>query len=357
MILYIHIPFCTSKCGYCTFNSYAKEDHLKLEYMKALQKDIIDSLKQNTETIDSIFFGGGTPNSIESKFYGNIFEAIWKYSKISKDCEITTEANPELITQQWCRDMQSFGVNRMSVGVQSFFDDKLLFLQREHNYEDIHKCIDLIYQSNIKNISIDLIYDTPQDNKNRIFEEIRNASKLPINHISAYSLSIEKDSKLAQIYEKNPQTNSFFEEIREALSEYGFHIYEVSNYSRGYKVKHNLAYWRGEEYIGCGAGAVGRKGYIRYYSQRNIEKYIKNTSKKDIEHLSKNDLDNEAIFLGLRSEVGVSLDILKDKQEKIKILIEEKKCHLIEENYNKQKIQKLVANDFFIADEIALWLM
>ncbi|PAF53350.1 coproporphyrinogen III oxidase [Helicobacter sp. 13S00482-2] len=357
MILYIHIPFCSSKCGYCTFNSYDKEDHHKIEYMKALKRDIIDSLKQNTKTIDSIFFGGGTPNSIDSKLYGEIFESIHKYSKLSENCEITTEANPDLITKKWCEDMKSFGVNRMSVGVQSFFEDKLLFLQREHKYADIHKCMEVIYQSGIENISIDLIYDTPQDTKDRIFKEIQMSSKLPINHLSAYSLSIEKDSKLAQIYDKNPQKKSFFQEIKEALVDYGFSIYEVSNYSKGYKVKHNLAYWRGEEYIGCGAGAVGRKGFRRYYPQRNIQKYINNTLKKDIEYLSEEDLKTEAIFLGLRSEIGVDIEMLKNKKEKIKILLEENKCYLNEEFYNQKKIQRLVAKDFFIADEIALWLM
>lgn len=355
MILYIHIPFCNSKCGYCSFNSYANQDYLKQDYMKALKVDIIDSLKQNTEQIDSIFFGGGTPNSINSRLYAEIFESIHQYSNLSQNCEITTEANPDMISQKWCEDMKSFGVNRISVGVQSFFEDKLLFLQREHNYKDIHQSIDSIYKSGISNISIDLIYDTPQDNKARIFEEIKNASSLPINHLSAYSLSIEKDSKLGKIYEKNPQTHSFFEEIREALSYYGFDIYEVSNYSKGYKVSHNLAYWRGEEYIGCGAGSVGRKGFVRYYPQTNIEKYIKNPLEKRLEHLSEEDLKNEAIFLGLRSEIGVDIEVLKNNKQKIQILLEEEKCHLRKNSQTGKDF--LVANDFFIADEIALWLM
>lgn len=323
--------------------------------MKALKLDIMHSLEQNTDQIDSIFFGGGTPNSIDFKFYAQIFETIHQYANVSQNCEITTEANPDMINQKWCEDMKDFGVNRISVGVQSFFEDKLLFLQREHNYKDIHQSIDTIYKSGISNISIDLIYDTPQDTKNRILEEIKNASSLPINHLSAYSLSIEKDSKLGKIYKKNPQTHSFFEEVREALSYYGFDIYEVSNYSKGYKVRHNLAYWRGEEYIGCGAGAVGRKGFIRYYPQTNIEKYIKNPLEKRLEYLSEEDLKNEAIFLGLRSEIGVDIEVLKDNKKKIEILLEEKKCHLMKNAQTKKEF--LVANDFFLADEIALWLM
>ncbi|PAF42217.1 radical SAM family heme chaperone HemW [Helicobacter sp. 11S03491-1] len=350
MILYIHIPFCNNKCGYCVFNSYENQDHLKQPYMQALQLDLIHSLTHNNQSnteIDSIFFGGGTPNTIDSKSYKKIFESIHHYSNLSKKCEITIEANPDLITQQWCRDMLDLGINRISLGVQSFFEDKLLFLQRHHNYKDIFQSIDLIYKSGFKNISIDLIYDTPQDNQKRIHEEVKNASKLPINHISAYSLSIENGSKLSKIYDNNPQTYSFFEEISQALKIYGFNPYEVSNYSRGYKVQHNLAYWRSEEYIGCGAGAVGRIGKNRIYSHSNIKQYIQTPLEKKLEPLTEENLRVENIFLGLRCELGVKTDLLDEK--KVEILIKENKCHL--------KKNRLIANNYFLADEIALWLM
>ncbi|PAF52643.1 radical SAM family heme chaperone HemW [Helicobacter sp. 13S00477-4] len=347
MILYIHIPFCNNKCGYCTFNSYANEDSLKKAYMEALYEDIKYFLSENNEIIKSIFFGGGTPNSIPSKDYEKIFEYLNTSGKIQKNCEITAEVNPDLVTLEWCKDMKNFGVNRISMGVQSFYEDKLIFLQREHNIKNIFSSIDIIHKSGFGNISIDLIYDTPKDNKKRIFEEIRKASELPINHLSAYSLSIENHSALQKIYGKNPQTYSFFKEIREALKYYQFNQYEVSSYSRGYKVEHNLSYWDSEEYIGCGAGAVGKIAKNRFYAISNISSYIQNPLKRKVEVLKKNDIRIESIFLGLRCEIGVETKLLDNN--KVKILIDENKCHL--------KGSRLVANDYFLADEIALWLM
>ncbi|PAF49871.1 coproporphyrinogen III oxidase [Helicobacter sp. 12S02232-10] len=347
MILYIHIPFCKSKCGYCAFNSYENQDNLKEPYMNALYSDLEHSLSQNSQIIDSIFFGGGTPNSISSKDYGKIFEIIYNHSNLNQNCEITAEVNPDLVTTQWCADMKSFGLNRISVGVQSFFKNKLLFLQREHNQKEIVHSIDTIHKNGFENISIDLIYDTPQDTKKHIYKEIENASKLPINHLSAYSLSIEKESKLGKIYDKNPQNHSFFQEIRDALKQYGFIQYEVSNYAKNYKVKHNLAYWNAQEYIGCGAGAVGRIKNHRIYSHSNIDHYIKAPLEKRLEFLNEKDLRFESIFLGLRCEIGAEINLLDKK--KIDILIKENKCYL--------KGNKLVANDYFLADEIALWLI
>ncbi|PAF41510.1 radical SAM family heme chaperone HemW [Helicobacter sp. 11S02596-1] len=350
MILYIHIPFCTSKCGYCAFNSYTDHDDFKEAYIHALCEDLKHSLLQNFQNpirITSIFFGGGTPNTLPVKSYEKIFECIHKYCYLYPNCEITAEANPDLISQEWCVGMKHLGVGRISVGVQSFFADKLLFLQREHKQNQISYAIESIYQSGIENTSIDLIYDTPQDSKKRIFTEIENASKLPINHLSAYSLSIEKGTKLAKITTQNPQNQSYCQEARDALRHYGFSQYEVSNYARGYKVAHNLAYWNAQEYIGCGAGAVGRIGDRRIYSHSSIPSYIKTPTEKRYEFLSKQDLRMENIFLGLRCEIGVDVDLLDEK--KITALIEENKCHLVG--------NKLVANDYFLADEIALWLM
>lgn len=347
MTLYIHIPFCSSKCGYCTFNSYAKQDHLKAYYIQSLLKDLAYQLKQNQEKITSIFFGGGTPNSIDAIFYERIFETIYKNATLDKSCEITAEANPDLITLSWCENLKKLGLNRISIGVQSFFQDKLIFLQRSHNYKEIAQKIDLVAKSGIENISIDLIYDTPQDNPRRIQKEIKQASNLPINHISAYSLSIEEGSTLYKIHQSNPQQNSFFEEIRENLKNHHFLQYEVSNYSRGYKVSHNLSYWSGDQYIGCGAGGIGRIKDYRLYPHSNISNYIKEPLKRKKEFLHQKDFRTESIFLGLRCELGVKLDLLDEK--KVKILVNEKKCYI--------KNNHLIAKDYFLADEIALWLL
>ncbi|WP_104697895.1 MULTISPECIES: radical SAM family heme chaperone HemW [unclassified Helicobacter] len=344
MILYIHIPFCLNRCGYCTFVSYENAQSLQENFVQALIKDL--SLSKVSTPITSIFFGGGTPNLLSEKFYEKIFIAINKNFSLAQNCEITLEANPNLITSHWCNTLKNLGATRLSIGVQSFFDDKLHFLQRDHFYKDINQAISTAYDSGIKNLSIDLIYDTPQDTPLRIYEEIKKASMLPINHISAYSLSIEKNSSLQK--QGFRQTSfSLHQEIISALKEFNFLQYEVSNYSRGYKVLHNLSYWRYEDYIGCGCGSVGKIDNTRFYTHTNLENYIKNPDFRKKELLSEEDIRTEKIFLGLRCEIGVDVSLLNPK--KLQILLEEKKVVC--------KNGRVFALDYFIADELALWLL
>ncbi|WP_198937093.1 radical SAM family heme chaperone HemW, partial [Helicobacter pylori] len=190
MILYIHIPFCENKCGYCAFNSYENKHGLKEEYTQALCLDLKHALSQTDEPIESIFIGGGTPNTLSVESFERIFESIYRNARLSLDCEITTEANPELISKAWCQGLKDLGINRLSLGVQSFREDKLLFLERQHS-KNIAPVIETILKSGIENVSIDLIYNTPLDNENSLKEELKLAKELPINHLSAYALSIE----------------------------------------------------------------------------------------------------------------------------------------------------------------------
>ncbi len=191
MILYIHIPFCESKCGYCAFNSYENKSELKEAYIQALCLDLKHALKQTHEKMESIFIGGGTPNTLSVKSFEKIFESIHQNARLSVDCEITTEANPELISKAWCQGLKDLGINRLSLGVQSFREDKLLFLERQHS-KNIAPVVEVVLKSGIENISIDLIYNTPLDSEKSLKEELKLAKELPINHLSAYALSIEK---------------------------------------------------------------------------------------------------------------------------------------------------------------------
>lgn len=344
MILYIHIPFCVNRCGYCTFISYENATSLQDFFVQALITDL--SLSATPIPITSIFFGGGTPNLLSEKAYEKIFASIHKNFSLTQDCEITLEANPNLINSQWCKTLKNFGATRLSIGVQSFFDDKLHFLQRGHYYKDINQAITIAYHSGIQNLSIDLIYDTPQDTPLRIYEEIKKASMLPINHISAYSLSIEKESKLQKQGIKQINS-SLYKEVASALQDFNFTQYEVSNYARGYKVAHNLSYWKYEDYIGCGCGSVGKIKDNRFYAHQNLKSYIKNPGFRKKEALSKKDIQIEKIFLGLRCEIGVDIALLHPK--KLQILLEEHKV--------VSKNNKIFALDYFIADELALWLL
>lgn len=345
MILYIHIPFCTSKCGYCAFNSSNEFFHLQDSYLQALLYDLDYELKGKNITLQSIYVGGGTPNTMSAKSYEQIFERIAKNANFSKTCEITLECNPNLLNIQWCKDLKSLGANRLSIGVQSFFDKKLEFLQREHQGSEIIRALDHAQSAGFENLSIDLIYGTPLDSEKSLKEEIALASKLPINHLSAYSLSIDKGSRF---YSSPPvlPLEDMGEIVGGELGSYGFAQYEVSNFARPYKCAHNLAYWRGEEYIGCGAGAVGFQNKIRYTKLKYIPSYIKNSHSRSAENLGEQDLFLERLFLGLRCEIGVPLSLLD--QNKVTYLLEEDKACIQGEN--------LKAKDFFLADEIALYL-
>ena len=364
MILYIHIPFCTSRCGYCVFNSYSGLDDLKDQYVEALCQDLRQNGWQNNKSLSSIFFGGGTPNTLDMNAYEKIFQTIRECYKLESDIEITLEANPNLITPEWCRALKSFGANRLSFGVQSFFEDKLKFLEREHSRQDIDTAIEFARSSGFENISIDLIYDTPLDNASRIKEEVMAANNLGIQHLSAYSLSIEKNSRLEKRGEIE-KIESDFLILLEMLSQFDFSQYEVSNFfhkGSGLKCRHNLSYWKGEDYIGCGAGAVGKisldhfkesdTGLLakRFYTHQNIKNYILDPHYRKIEPLNHQDILLESLFLGLRSEIGVKIDSLDDRmQRRAEILLREKKL-MIQDN-------RLFSCDYFLADELALWLM
>jgi oxygen-independent coproporphyrinogen-3 oxidase len=259
--------------------------------------------------------------------------------------EITIEANPNSISKGWLEDMFKFGVNRVSFGVQSFDSKKLKFLGRRHSAKEALDSVELANVVGFENISIDLIYNTKLDTKELLKKDIDLASKLPINHISSYSLTIEEESK----FEGKRFTDERFEEFFISKIKEEFYQYEISNFSRGYKSKHNLGYWSQEEYIGVGSGAVGFYDKKRFYSNRDLKEYIKNPLKKEIESLSDNDLKLEAIFLGLRSEVGVDIKNFNNYElDRVKILINEGKV--------TQRDERIYNTNYLLSDELALYI-
>jgi oxygen-independent coproporphyrinogen-3 oxidase len=298
--------------------------------------------KQNP--IDTLFFGGGTPSSVEAKYYKPIFD---KLSPLFADgIEITTEANPNSATKEWQSKMKELGVNRISFGVQSFDNDKLKLLGRNHSKDTAIKAIEVASKL-YTNISIDLIYNVAGDTKSSLKNDIDIALSYPINHLSGYSLTLEENTKFENTdmsLESQDIAEFFISKINERLPQY-----EISNFGT-YKSKHNFGYWQGEEYVGIGAGAVGYKGTTRYYPTSNVDSYIQNPLNIQEEKLSKNDLHTEKIFLGLRSEVGIDIKTLsKNEQERAKILLDENKL--------EQKQNLLINKNYLIADEISLFLL
>ena len=348
MLLYIHIPFCDSKCSYCAFNSYVDKFHLKEKYMKALEVQLDFELKRfkaTKKSIKTIFIGGGTPSTVEPQLYKNIFNTLEPF--LDDNIEITSEANPNSATKKWLSGMFELGVNRISFGVQSFDTNKLKLLNRSHSKEDAIDSINNAKEIGFQNLSLDLIYATLGDSKELLQNDLKEAFKLPINHLSAYALTIEEGT----VFESKPHmsketlylTEWFFTQIKQK-----FEQYEISNFG-SYKSKHNLGYWKYEDYIGLGSGAVGKLDLKRFYPDTNLEKYIQNPLNIRVENLSEEDKKIEQLFLGLRSSVGIDKNILnKSELKNTLILVKEKKLILLDGTFYN--------TNYLLADEIALFI-
>ncbi|MCT7482988.1 radical SAM family heme chaperone HemW [Aliarcobacter cryaerophilus] len=361
MLLYIHIPFCDSKCFYCAFNSYTNKNSQKEAYMRALKIDLeqnLNYLKDKEIKLNTVFIGGGTPSTVDASLYEDIFKLINPH--ILENCEITTEANPNSATKEWLEKMYSFGVNRVSFGVQSFDDEKLKFLGRNHNRLNAIKAIQNAKYIGFNSINCDIIYGVTNDTFELLKRDFDTLKELEVEHLSAYSLIIEEDTKFF-LNEKELQKSKkslkiddedLSYEIFKYLKNIGFNQYEIANFSTNEKFesKHNYGYWSKDDYIGVGAGAVACIENRRMYKQKNIEKYIQNPVYEDIEELSSDDIKAEKVLLGFRCKFGVDLNILSSKELK-------KVDDLVVENRVCIKENRVYNNNFLLADEIALYIL
>lgn len=362
MLLYIHIPFCDSKCFYCAFNSYTTKFKLKDDYMEALREQLENNLEKHinnrNKKIKTVFIGGGTPSTIKASSYKKIFDLIKPY--LEENAEITTEANPNSATFSWQKEMFEMGVNRISFGVQSFDEKKLKFLGRAHNSQSAIDAINNAKKVGFKKINCDIIYGVLNDTFDTLKKDFDIVKDLGINHISAYSLIIEENTKFF-LDEKSLQKNKkslkiddeeLSYEIFEYLKNIGFNQYEIANFATNeeFESKHNYGYWKYSEYLGVGAGAVACINNIREYSEKSIEKYIQNPLLVEKEKLSEEDIKAEKVLLGFRCKFGVALELLNEKEQKrANDLILDKKLDL--------KDGKLINNNYLLADEIALYIL
>ncbi len=351
MLLYIHIPFCDSKCNYCAFNSYVGLYHLKQEYMLRLYNQLQTQIKTHkVEKFNTVFIGGGTPSCIEADEYKPIFNLLQKYT--DEFTEITIEANPNSATLKWQKDMFELGVNRISFGIQSFNDEKLKFLNRNHSKDQAIEAIKNAKKIGFKKINCDIIYDTKLDTKQLIDNDIDFISMLPIDHVSAYSLTLEEGTSFYNKSNVRVENIDMANYIFSSLKSLGFEQYEISNFAKtkDSQCKHNIGYWKYEQYLGIGAGAIGTIEETRTCNTKDIEEFIKDQSYIDIERLTKDDILIEKTLLGLRSNIGICLNNYTPIQLN-------KIDHLIENN-NLTKIKNMVfSNDFMLADELALYIM
>jgi oxygen-independent coproporphyrinogen-3 oxidase len=302
--------------------------------------------KVEKNSIETLFIGGGTPSTVAPELYSSLFELLHPY--MQKDAEITTEANPNSATQEWLEGMYALGVNRISFGVQSFDEKKLKLLNRTHTPQMAKKAINHAAKTGFKNISLDLIYATAGDTKKLLENDLNEAFALPINHLSAYALTIEAGTAFATQPQMAQEKLELTEWLFETIQKRGFMQYEISNFGI-IQSRHNLGYWSYKDYIGLGAGAVGKYHSKRFYPNPNIESYIKNPLSIRVEELSENEIRNEKIFLGFRSCVGVKKTLLTPKEQLRATLLADEKKLLFKEGvfYNL---------DYLLADEIALYI-
>ncbi|MDY0117765.1 MAG: radical SAM family heme chaperone HemW [Sulfurimonadaceae bacterium] len=350
MLLYIHIPFCDSKCFYCAFNSYVDKFEQRASYMEALYKQLsfeLERFQATPNSIETVFIGGGTPSCVSPAMYENIFTLIKPY--LIEGAEITSEANPNSATKEWLNGMFTLGVNRISFGVQSFDDTKLKLLNRSHTKAKAIEAITHAKEVGFANISLDIIYAVLGDTKELLENDLSIAFSLPINHISAYALTIEEDT----LFEKKPQMSkeklSMTKSLFDSIKKHGFSQYEISNFGT-YQSRHNIGYWEYKDYIGAGSGAVGMLGATRFYPSKDIEKYIAHPLLIEEELLTEEDRLTEKIFLGMRSFVGIEKEHLNKSQKKqAEVLLAEGKI--------KEDNGKYINKNYLLADEIALFLL
>ncbi len=318
--LYIHIPFCVKKCIYCDFFSVPYDEGLALRYIGA----VIDELKLRRDSLNglqTIYIGGGTPTVMPALAVIGLLKRIKDSLSLSPSAEITIEANPGTIRKETVRALVDSGVNRFSIGVQSFDDNELKLLGRIHSFEDTLKAVATVRDAGIQNLSIDLIYGIPGQTAENWSRSVAMALEILPEHISAYELTPEKGTPLYGLIEKKkidkPDEETVIEmyyHTIDRLAEAGYHHYEISNFAKpGFECRHNLNYWNRGEYLGIGAGAHSFIGDRRIRNTTDIRRYLETLDTGDLPfeesiEISCEDAIKESIFLGLRKTEGLNIN-------------------------------------------------
>ena len=339
--IYIHVPFCAKKCNYCDFFSVSYQKQLVENYVQAIIRNI--KYYANNIKINTIYFGGGTPSLLSIEQITKILNACAKYFILAENTEITLEYNPSGNRKNYLHDLRLSGVNRLSIGTQSFSDTQLKLLSRTHSVQDNFKTVLMAYEQGFTNISCDLILATPYQDKNLLAESLANLISLPITHCSAYLLQIEEQTALAKNQEllahlpDDDMSADLYLQTVYALESAGFQQYEISSFAKsGFESQHNLKYWHCEPYLGIGAGAHSCYQGKRFFVPENIQKFC-DSPEQEVKIISETACNQEEkIMLALRTSKGIPEHWL-DKQAKIKIPL------LIQANYLTRKLNGNIA--------------
>ncbi len=377
--LYIHIPFCKSRCIYCGFYSTTSQE-MKDAYTDALCKEMAirqatESIESSTESphIDTIYMGGGTPSQLSGEQLKRIFAQIEEgYQKrpSQKPQEVTMECNPDDVTDDFCSMLKDLPVNRISMGAQTFDNERLRFLHRRHKAEDVAKAVERLRRAGICNISIDLMFGFPEESLQQWQEDIREAIALDVEHISAYSLMYEEGTPLYRLLEtgKAKETDEetyrqMYETLIDHLSDAGFEHYEISNFAKpGHRSIHNSNYWREVPYIGIGAAAHsysrGEK-VTRSWNVSDIKQYMSSINEgilpRESEELDHATRYNDLITTALRTREGIDLEMMRREfgETYYEQTLKEAERHI---RLGKMKIAgqhlSLTRNGLYVSDDI-----
>lgn len=316
--IYIHIPFCAGKCSYCDFYSLAGSDKLMPKYQAALIKHIEEAAPQMGQYyIDTLYFGGGTPSYYGAKYICEIFNTLKHSAKVLKSAEVTVEMNPDSVTRDDLQLLKSEGVNRISLGVQSANDEILRLIGRRHSFNQADQAIKMARAEGFDNISIDLIYGLPSQTRNDWADTLSKAIALHPQHISCYGLKIEEGTPIckykdSEFLPSDDEQADMYLYMTDILEHYGYPQYEISNFAmKGFMSRHNLKYWKLDDYMGFGPGAHSCVSGVRYSYIRDLEGYIKGVFDgsniiDEYEKTDKLDRAAEYIMLGMRTVRGIS---------------------------------------------------
>ncbi len=317
--IYIHIPFCKQACHYCDFH-FSTSLKYKDEMLQSIHKEIkLQKPYLENHQIETIYFGGGTPSLLSADEISTLIETIQKNYKVAENPEITLEANPDDLGVEKLKDLRNTAVNRLSIGVQSFFDEDLRWMNRAHLAKEAESAIKRAQDFGLENITIDLIYGYPLLTDEKWKANIKNAIDFGIPHISSYSMTVEPKTALASFITKgkdkamdDAQSANQFQYLMEESTTNGFEHYEISNFAKpGHYSKHNTNYWRGVHYLGVGPSAHSFNGESRQWNVANNAKYLSELEKNEIpfevETLTAENRYNEYLMTSLRTQWGVDL--------------------------------------------------
>ncbi|REJ82912.1 MAG: coproporphyrinogen III oxidase family protein [Bacteroidetes bacterium] len=366
--LYIHIPFCRQACHYCDFH-FSTTLGTRGEMADAIVKELVlrkDYLEQ--EKIETVYFGGGTPSLLDETELNKIMSAVYKNFDVSKDSEITLEANPDDLTEQKIINLHKSGVNRLSIGIQSFLEEDLVFMNRSHNAAQAIDSVKASQDKGFENISIDLIYGIPGRSESDWKLNLNTAFELNVPHLSCYALTVEKGTALAHMIAKNKtaspddeqQSEQFHVLMHEARTA-GFEHYEISNFAKaGFRSRHNSLYWSGKKYLGIGPSAHSYNLSSRQWNVSSNQQYIRSLKNSElpaeIELLDDKTKFNEFVLTRIRTIEGINLkDVeLAHGKQRAEFLMKSVNDYPVKEHLSlHENIIKLSDEGKFFADRIA----